>query len=80
MTKPKLLFSLNLITWVNIIAMAALPIAAALEGKDMGMAFFPIMMLGCTLSILHPIIKSLHKRIEFLEEKLNDIESAEEKS
>jgi len=80
MTKPKLLFSLKLITWVNIIAMAAIPLASAIDGEDMGMAFYPVLMLGCTLSILYPIIMSLHKRIECLEEKLNDIESAKEKS
>jgi len=80
MTTPKLLFSLKLITWVNIVAMAAIPLASAIDGEEMGMVFYPVLMLGCTLSILYPIIMSLHKRIECLEEQFGDIESAEKKS
>jgi len=71
MTKPGQMLGLKIIVWLNIVAMAALPIVAAIEGKDLGMAFFPIIMLGCTLSVLYPVIQSLNKRVQELERNLN---------
>jgi len=71
MTKPGQMLGLKIIVWSNIVAMAALPIVAAIEGKDLGMAFFPIIMLGCTLSVLYPVIQSLNKRVQELERNLN---------
>ena len=68
MKKKPPIFALKLITWINIIAMVAIPIVSRIEGKSLGIrAFYPILMLGCTLAVLYPIIVSLDDRIKKLE-------------
>ncbi len=66
------LFGLKLITWTMIIAMFAIPLISHLEGKDSDISVvFPILMMGCTMGLLYPVIESLNNRLDKIERNQN---------
>lgn len=67
----KLLYSLDFFMWLSILVTILLAFASFSRDKVDGNDLLPYMLLGCVLSFLCPIIKSMNKRIEELE-KINE--------
>ena len=78
MTKYTNLISLKIITYIIIIAMAALPIISRLEGKKSEGWYLSLLFLGCSLAIIYPIIKSFDNRLKKIEKKLKLEETGKE--
>ncbi len=78
MTKYANLIPLKLITYIIIIAMAALPIISHLEGKKSEGWYLSLLFLGCSLAIIYPIIKSFDDRLKKIEKQLKLKETSKE--
>jgi len=66
------LFALTLMTYLLIILMGALPIITRLEKEKAPDWYFAIFFLAMSMSIVHAVFKHQQKRIDALEEKLNN--------
>ena len=68
----QLLFGLKIITWTMIIATFVIPLTSHLEGEDSDVSVvFPILMMGCTMALLYPVIESLNNRLDKIERNQN---------
>ena len=74
MKKYTSLFPLKMITYIILITMLILPIVARLEGEKNEPWVFSLIFLGCSLSIIYTVIKSIDDRLKKIEKQMESKE------
>ena len=71
---------LKWMTWLMIIAMAAVPLINKLEGDPSEPWHMMLLFIGCIMSILYPTIQSLYERIQQLETQVMQLKNKSQQS
>jgi len=74
MKKYTSLFHLKMFTFLILIAMFILPIVTRLEGKKYEPWYLSLFFLGCSLSIIYTVIKSIDDRLKKIEKQMESKE------